>query len=299
MKSVLVLLSTYNGEKYIREQIDSLLNQENVQVSILARDDGSKDSTVEILEEYKKTGRLDWYNGGNKGPGYSFFDLIYHAERADYYAFCDQDDFWLQDKLSIAVNKLDECDDSKANLYYGCPRFSDENLNYIEVPKLQKNQSLILKAAIVDSTAAGCTMVFNNCMRDAIVGKELPKDMIMHDDWLHKLCLILKGNLIYDPDVHMKYRQHTTNVGGTSVSKFTKIKRRLFNKDCKRSKQLASMLNLYGDEMNEDDKHLIEMAANYKQGFKKKCKLFFTGKIKTNHFTRNVVFKLMVQFGTY
>ena len=79
MKNVLVMLSTYNGEKYLREQIESVLKQENVKISILVRDDGSTDNTCNILEEYQKKGLLRWYTGKNLKPAKSFIDLIFHA----------------------------------------------------------------------------------------------------------------------------------------------------------------------------------------------------------------------------
>ena len=78
MKSVLVLLSTYNGEKYLKEQIDSVLGQEKVKTFLLVRDDGSTDKTCSILEWYQKRGALKWYKGKNLGPARSFVDLIFH-----------------------------------------------------------------------------------------------------------------------------------------------------------------------------------------------------------------------------
>ena len=94
-------MSTYNGEKYIREQLDSILAQENVDVSILIRDDGSKDATLSILDEYSKRDNLSYYvDSRNLGACNSFIDLIWHVSLDyDYYALSDQDDFWLKDKF--------------------------------------------------------------------------------------------------------------------------------------------------------------------------------------------------------
>ena len=110
MERVIVLMSTYNGEKYLRNQIESLLRQVDVEIEILVRDDGSKDGTLGILEEYKNSreysGKLSYYVGPNVGPAKSFLDLIKHAPEAEYYALCDQDDTWLPDKLKIAVEAI-------------------------------------------------------------------------------------------------------------------------------------------------------------------------------------------------
>ena len=86
MDTVIVLLSTYNGERFLREQIDSILNQEGIDVNLIVRDDGSKDSTLDILEEYKKEGKLKYYTGENKRTAQSFMDLIYTAPEAEFYA---------------------------------------------------------------------------------------------------------------------------------------------------------------------------------------------------------------------
>lgn len=112
-KTVAVLMATYNGERFLREQLDSLLNQKDVTVKILVRDDNSKDSTVSILEEYKSKSLLQWYTGEHLGVEKNFLDLLRHAPEADYYAFCDQDDVWDDNKLSVAINHLRNLDLNK------------------------------------------------------------------------------------------------------------------------------------------------------------------------------------------
>lgn len=79
MKTVTVLLSAYNGEQYLEEQLESIINQKNCIVKIMVRDDGSSDSTCKILEQYEKQGYLTWYAGKNLGPAGSFYDLILKA----------------------------------------------------------------------------------------------------------------------------------------------------------------------------------------------------------------------------
>ena len=148
-KEICVLLSTYNGEKYLREQLDSLVCQENVELKILIRDDGSKDSTLQILKEYsKKDARITYFVGNNVGPAQSFFDLIIKSPDADYYAFCDQDDVWDKDKLEIAVGFLEKEDNSKPNMYYSNLRIVDQNLRYYRLshsaPSVQSNKYSVL-----------------------------------------------------------------------------------------------------------------------------------------------------------
>ena len=98
-KKVAVLLSTYNGEKYVGAQIHSILTQNYKNIEIVVRDDGSKDKTVEIIKEYmQKYSNIVLHQGENLGFIKSFFELLKY-EDADYYAFADQDDIWLPNKI--------------------------------------------------------------------------------------------------------------------------------------------------------------------------------------------------------
>ena len=130
-RRILVLVSTYNGERYLSQQLDSILNQKGVNVSVLVRDDGSSDNTIRILEDYEKRNQnLHYYQGTNVGPIMSFFDLLNQAKGYEYYAFCDQDDVWDDDKLSSAILLLDKEPDSLPVLYCSNLKVVDENLNF-------------------------------------------------------------------------------------------------------------------------------------------------------------------------
>ena len=119
MKKIAVLMCTYNGEKYLKEQIDSIQNQKGVSVFIYVRDDGSKDKTIDILEEYQQKGGLKWFRCKNVGPAVGFMELLYQTARNDfdYFAFSDQDDIWLETKLLNATERIEMCADEKFILY--------------------------------------------------------------------------------------------------------------------------------------------------------------------------------------
>ena len=138
MYKVAVLMSTYNGEKYLREQIDSILAQEGVDVTLYIRDDGSSDSTIEIINEYlTKTNRIKFYIGENIGVGNSFMQLVYDCpEDYDYYAFSDQDDIWLTEKMQVAVDSLKEY--SNPFLYCSNQILVDKNGKIIGLMKRKK-----------------------------------------------------------------------------------------------------------------------------------------------------------------
>ena len=107
--TVAVLMSTYNGEKYIKEQLDSIFNQKEVYVTLYVRDDGSTDNTLEIIKAYHNDIILLPFDE-NKGPGLSFMTLLYHvmslSTQYDYYAFADQDDIWMDVKLNKAIQQI-------------------------------------------------------------------------------------------------------------------------------------------------------------------------------------------------
>ena len=123
MEKILVLMATYNGEKFLQEQLDSLYGQEDVEVDILVRDDGSTDSTQKILEDNSQNHRLKWYQGDHKNVQKGFFELMKIGAEKNYnfFAFCDQDDVWDKDKLIIALNSIKEMQGPA--LYYSGQRF--------------------------------------------------------------------------------------------------------------------------------------------------------------------------------
>ena len=135
MKKVQILMSTYNGEKYVDEQINSLLQQDHTNLEILIRDDGSKDSTVSILEEYNREyPNIKLIIDENKGVISSFFELAMKAsEEADYFAFCDQDDYWKPQKISRAVNLLEKESPNTPLLYFSRWKLWMSTLNSLKL----------------------------------------------------------------------------------------------------------------------------------------------------------------------
>ena len=306
MEKVVVLMSTYNGDRYLENQIESLLAQEGVKVDILARDDGSSDKTPEILEEYKNSNtNFGYYVGKNFGPAGSFLDLMKHAPEADFYALCDQDDTWLPDKLKIAVEAINkEINKSKTGtpiLYYGMPRFADNDGNLLKGPKGIYEKSLDFPACLIKSNSTGCTMVFNMALLE-LINSKTPGPITMHDEWLHKVCLAVGGILIYDEDVHILYRQHGGNTIGGQLSLQKVLKRywkTVTEPDCIRSKCIKSVLDCYRDEMRPENCEMAEKVAFYKESIRNRIELLFYKDIKTEYPKRNIMFKLAVLLGIF
>lgn len=264
MSTVTVLMSTYNGEKYLEEQIESIIRQEGVNIKIFVRDDGSTDKTQELLERFQKEGILQWYTGKNLRSARSFLDLILHAPKSDYYAFCDQDDVWNSDKLYRATSKLESVgDESLPKLYCSNYQLVDSQLK--DLPDNGHASTVSFNAALVSSCCTGCTVVFNRKLLEILkIGQ--PQALVMHDDWVHKVCLAVGGIVIYDEYRSLKYRQHEANVNGgvhDIKSRLRNIAIRVRKKDRIRSKQIKEILRIYRNMMPDNNVILADKIAAY------------------------------------
>lgn len=223
MDKILVLLSTYNGEKYLINQLESITRQQSVIVDILIRDDGSKDSTVELLEKYSQNTQIKYYVVSNQGAVRSFLELIKVAPLDyTYYAFCDQDDVWENDKLISAVQMMSDFSSETPILYYSGQKITDENLNVMFNHVLDKERSVF--ANFIFNQMAGCTAVFNRRLLQELK-KYTPQNIYGHDVWCYKLCVALCGNIVIESEGHILYRQHGNNVVGLQNSILGKLKR--------------------------------------------------------------------------
>ena len=264
MSTVTVLMSTYNGEKYLEEQIESIIRQEGVNVKIFVRDDGSTDKTQELLERFQNEGILQWYTGKNLRSARSFLDLVIHAPKSDYYAFCDQDDVWNSDKLYRAMSKLESVgDESLPKLYCSNYQLVDSQLK--DLPDNGHVSTVSFNAALVSSCCTGCTVVFNRKVLEILkIGQ--PQALVMHDDWVHKVCLAVGGIVIYDEYRSLKYRQHEANVDGgvhDIKSRLRNIAIRIRKKDRIRSKQIKEILRIYRNMMPDNNVILADKIATY------------------------------------
>ena len=138
---VQVVLSTFNGQRFLQDQIESILNQDYTEVDLLIRDDGSTDETPHILERYKILKNVQISQGHNVGVVKSFFKLLDASSLdAEYIAFCDQDDVWGKDKVSRAIGILKKHGDNTPVMYCSRVTLADENLKilgYSQIPKLE------------------------------------------------------------------------------------------------------------------------------------------------------------------
>lgn len=272
--TITVLLSSYNGEKYIKEQIDSILDQdikEFAELKILVRDDGSKDNTHEILNEYQQKGLLTWYTGQNLRPAKSFWHLLSNCEDSDYYAFCDQDDFWKKDKLSRAVKLLQEkSSDNKPLLYCSAVTVVDAVLNPTGTLGRSHVTSDEFACSLMYSIAPGCTFVFNHSAKLEMKKYDIDNNYVLIHDWLAHKIIAMKGEIIFDEYESMLYRQHGNNEIGSEKkgikTLLKKINRFLFGESKRvRSSVSKSLLDVYGEELDKESKEYryLNLVANY------------------------------------
>ena len=218
--TVAVLLSTYNGQQYLQEQLTSIMEQQNVDVTLYVRDDGSQDDTLRILSEYK--GKIKLFREDNIGVGNSFMQVLYRAGlNSDYYAFCDQDDIWLLNKLEQAILKIADC--QQPVLYCSNQTLTDGQGHIIK----NRHQNIVdtsYMQILCDNKISGCTMVWNRALQGILyqVGRR-PSDSLLvkriHDVWVAMVASVA-GRIIYDPASFILYRQHGNNVVGVKENSF-------------------------------------------------------------------------------
>lgn len=288
MKNVQVLMSTYNGEKYLEEQIHSILNQQNIEISILIRDDGSTDNTINILKKIAQEHKnVSFYVGENIGPARSFLELVNKSANAKYYALADQDDVWESNKIISAIEKMEK--KSEPCLYISALEIVDENLNKIKTKKV--NGNFTFEGAIIKNFANGCTQVFNKELRDIIVMYN-PKYLIMHDSWITRVCYAIGGNVIIDENAYIKYRQHSENVVGYKDESIKKIKKQFQiafkEKTCMRVNIAKELKNGYKSMLTEDALKVIDCLINYRKDIKSKWWLIKSKNFKTKNILINI-----------
>ena len=226
--SVAILLCTYNGAHFLAAQLESLESQVHSNWFVVASDDGSSDQTLEILRSYQgnwSDGRLLIRNGPQKGFCQNFLSLACHPEiKADYYAFCDQDDVWLPTKLSTALTSIIQNQRSnEAYVYCGRTTYVDEKLRKVGISPLFSFPRTF-RNALIQSIAGGNTMVFNKKAKEYLEKAGLVNHP-SHDWWVYQLITGVGGVVFYDPDPQVLYRQHKDALVGGNGSILSRLER--------------------------------------------------------------------------
>lgn len=217
-----ILLSTYNGEAYLEELLDSLMAQTYQDWSLTIRDDGSTDSTIDIISEYQhKYGEKITLMDGRKNIGtIKSFELLLQQSIAEYVMLCDQDDVWMPDKIMLSLQRMKEeenGDKSIARLVFTDLCVTDEHLNTVNPSYLKQNRirldlNMRFNYICVANCAAGCTMMLNRAAVHTVL--PFPDTIPIHDWWI--AAMVAKhGKLTCINHATILYRQHGNNQYGS------------------------------------------------------------------------------------
>jgi glycosyltransferase involved in cell wall biosynthesis len=220
-KTIAILMATYNGQQFLAEQLHSIAQQTHANWRIVLSDDGSSDDTLLIVQKFQRqdgSDRLETRLGPKQGFCLNFLSMACDDSiRADYYAFADQDDVWMSDKLERALAYFDSALDKVIpRVYCGRTQSVDEQLNHLGysplfcLPRSFRN-------ALIQSIAGGNTMVFNQAAKELIEQAGL-QVVVSHDWWLYQLIKGAGGIVYYDPQPSILYRQHPNALVGTNRS---------------------------------------------------------------------------------
>jgi len=307
-KSIAILMATYNGEKYLKEQIDSILNQTYQDFVLYIRDDNSVDSTKKIIEDYKRLYPEKIVEVKDekiaRGACKNFMNLleyVYNLKRHDLFMFADQDDFWLKNKVEITVKEYNKISNTEQPiLVHTDLNVVDSDLNlisksFINYSSLNSNCKEFNKY-LIQNNVTGCTMLINEKLVELV--KFDIENIRMHD-WYFALIASAFGKVIFINSSTIQYRQHDNNVLGAKKSNeikeiYLKIKSNFKNKTIKRDlKELFKQANSFKKEhyelLDENKQKILNEFCKIEDAKKlKKIKIIIKNKFYKQSFIKKI-----------
>ncbi|MGX8127559.1 glycosyltransferase [Clostridioides difficile] len=301
-KKVQILMSTFNGEKYLNEQLDSFLNLEGFEsIKVLIRDDGSTDRTREILESYQKSYGFEIILGENVGVNKSFFELLNNCDMTcEYFAISDQDDVWLSNKISIALEKMSKCNNNKPVLFASCSEVVDENLNHLG-STIIPNKGISFYNAISQNVLPGHTQVMNLELVKLLTISEC--DRINVIDWWIYLIASSMGEIVFEKKFTVLHRQHGINAVGYELnffkSTFNRINRIKEGKMKSISLQIKYFYENYKNNISEEYKKEIERFLDSQNHLYRRILYIIRSKVYRQTPLETCIFKILYITGKY
>ncbi|HGD6357212.1 TPA: glycosyltransferase family 2 protein [Streptococcus agalactiae] len=306
-----ILMATYNGEKFLAQQIESIQKQTFKEWNLLIRDDGSSDKTCDIIRNFTaKDSRIRFINENehhNLGVIKSFFTLV-NYEVADFYFFSDQDDVWLPEKLSVSLEAAKHKASDVPLLVYTDLKVVNQELNILQDSMIRAQShhaNTTLLPELTENTVTGGTMMINHALAEKWF---TPNDILMHD-WFLALLAASLGEIIYLDLPTQLYRQHDNNIlGARTMDKRFKILREgpksIFTRYWKlihdSQKQASLIVDKYGDIMTVTDLELIKCFIKIdKQPFMTRLRWLWKYGYSKNQFKHQVVFKWLIATNYY
>lgn len=261
--SVDILMATYNGERYLRNQLLSLQQQTYEDWTLWIRDDGSTDDTTLILRNFAESDSrikiIEESTGPRLGPGRNFLGLTKYST-ADYVIFCDQDDIWFEKKLEILAEFAEKNFDADIPCLVYCDAYGYSDAEgVITIDGIYRNHAKNLREFLfVNGGYQGCCMLFNRRM--CIMAAEYRANYYMHDAVVSLLAFCF-GQVYFLPKKLMLWRQHASNVTG-SLLDLRSYSKRVLNKNlyvlsAKHYTEKESFYNIYKDDLGDDASQLF------------------------------------------
>lgn len=282
MKTVTVIMSSYNGSSFIERQIKSIYNQKDVSINCFIRDDGSSDNTLQILTELQKEyANLSFIVGDNVGWEKSFLIALILAPQADYYAFADQDDIWFDNKIINGLNQLAQYPDNEVVMFH-CNKISvNGDLTPLSHQIKRLSRPINRQNAVVQEYAQGCSIIFNNAAKNLLT-RRLPIEKIAHDFWVGLVCFMF-GHVIYDCNPYFYHINYGNNASGEGhLLKSWQKRWRMFwgTKNVYYLPSLDLLSDAYVDLLTDEDKIFLQQTLDYKINIRSKLNLLFSLKFR-------------------
>lgn len=317
-KSVAILMTTYNGERYLSQQIDSIRSQTFTNWTLFIRDDGSKDKTVEVIQRYSKIDdRIRLVENPSKfhGAYYNFFNLIEYVKnnyQFDYYFFCDQDDIWKEHKLEIQLLRFSK--DEMPEMVYSDMSTIDANNKLIDI-SINNIMGIELpninNLYFINAYIWGCTAGFNHALLEMVPSVDIDKDYLYieklsHDNYFAKFALEY-GKVLFCPEQLVLYRRHGHNVTTSHHFKLSPLN--ILRKAILGFNELALthagvynqtlyMLKKASEKSPLSDR-LLEIQEVIKIGGLKGVRYFCQNRISRKQLVRTIGLYTIMLFGTY
>ena len=286
---VTVLLTTFNGVRFLDEQLTSLFYQQGVDIEVMVNDDGSTDGTIEILEHWRAKGLIVSISQSRAlGATRAFLTLLQSCDEKEFVAFCDQDDVWDISKLALQANSLDE----STPMMSTCLRlYIDESGEVIGKSKNLRELPSFVNSCF-ENIAPGNTVLLNNSAIKVINSLQNPP-VVHYDSWIY-LLISTFGKVDFTPSYFVRYRIHLNNSVGLRKQSFARMRKSLKNY----LEQQTFLLDEKYESLSENHrKHLIAISTFVREkNLRKRLSLFPKLKIGRQSSLDDAVFKFLMLF---
>ena len=223
---VVILLATYNGDRFLDDQLGSFAQQRHANWELVVSDDGSTDRSLALLDRFRQNAAQSVSVVSGPGSGFwrNFLSLLQRQTSGDYFALSDQDDIWLPDKLVNAVRFLKTVDPAVPAVYFTRTQLIDDDNRVIGLSRLFLRPPGF-RNALVQNIGGGNTMVLNRAAYALLNAVPPDIEIVSHDWWIYQVVTGAGGVARYDPEPGLQYRQHGQNIVGSNLGLAARLSR--------------------------------------------------------------------------